>query len=300
MVKQLVGEQKTFDVIVTTEMVKQIIRIMHLLPEKDKLEVSKGLRNADSFIFGKTRYNISELMHGGGSGGVTPIVGTGSLYSVDLSAQATGTNMSFTIPAVDSIVALISSDAPFIYRPLIDFVAAGTTLIFTGTTPVPSLGATVILEYIPQNSGTAAVATFDLSPQCNGVTTVFTVPVVFSVLSLRGSDFPVVYRSAVDYFIAGTSLSLVGVPAPSLGSTLLLEYNVTNASASVADLSAQCNGVNTTFIIPAFTRAISLIGTDAPIAYRPSVDYTVGGTVLLLTGVNPPSAGATLLFTYVA
>lgn len=52
---------------VTPEMVKKIIGIMHTLPEMDKLEVSKGVRNAQSFIYGGTKYKMSELMHGGSS-----------------------------------------------------------------------------------------------------------------------------------------------------------------------------------------------------------------------------------------
>lgn len=55
------------DVAVTPDMVKKIIAIMHSLPEVDKLEVSKGVRNAQSFIYGGTKYKMSELMHGGSS-----------------------------------------------------------------------------------------------------------------------------------------------------------------------------------------------------------------------------------------
>lgn len=64
---------------VNQELVKKIVAIMHTLPEADKLEVSKGIRNAQSFIYGGTKYKTSELMHGAGSstgGGFTALSAT--------------------------------------------------------------------------------------------------------------------------------------------------------------------------------------------------------------------------------
>lgn len=72
------------------------------------------------------------------------------------------------------------------------------------------------------------------------------------------------------------------------------------AATQSTDLSSQCNGTNKVFTIPAFTSIISLIGSDAPIIYRPTTDYTAAGTTLTLgAGVNAPSSGATLILTYV-
>ena len=62
-----IEEEKPFEI--TQEMVKTIVKMMHGLPEMDKLEVSKGIRNAQSFIFGKTKYKMEEMMHGGGGTG---------------------------------------------------------------------------------------------------------------------------------------------------------------------------------------------------------------------------------------
>lgn len=65
------------------------------------------------------------------------------------------------------------------------------------------------------------------------------------------------------------------------------------------DLSAQCTGSNKAFNIPSFTTALSLMGSDAPIVYRPITDWSASATTLTLTAaVNAPSAGATLIFTY--
>lgn len=74
--------------------------------------------------------------------------------------------------------------------------------------------------------------------------------------------------------------------------------NSGGSSTKSTDLSAQCTGSNLVFTIPSFTTGISLIGTDAPIVYRPGVDYVASGLVLTLSGVNPPSSGATLIWTY--
>lgn len=63
--------QKEFEI--TPELVKEIIKVMHTLPEGDKLEVSKGIRNASSFIYGGTKYQTAELMHGGSSGGTSSV-----------------------------------------------------------------------------------------------------------------------------------------------------------------------------------------------------------------------------------
>ncbi len=72
---------------VDAEFVKKIVQVMHTLPENDKLEVSKGIRNAQSFIFNKKSYKIEELMHGGGSSSSTsstPLTPTGTVDGVNV------------------------------------------------------------------------------------------------------------------------------------------------------------------------------------------------------------------------
>lgn len=66
---------------VSEDFVKKVIKVMHTLPEGDKLEVSKGIRNANSFIFNKTKYDTSEMMHGGGSSS-----GSGTVTSVSVAS----------------------------------------------------------------------------------------------------------------------------------------------------------------------------------------------------------------------
>lgn len=77
-------EEKELEV--NEELVKKIIAIMHTLPESEKLEVSQGIRNAQSFIYGGTKYKMAEMMHGGGSstgGSSTPLIPTGDVNAMN-------------------------------------------------------------------------------------------------------------------------------------------------------------------------------------------------------------------------
>ena len=68
----------------------------------------------------------------------------------------------------------------------------------------------------------------------------------------------------------------------------------------VEDLTSQCNGVLKTFTVPKHRKAISLLGTQFPIIYRPTIDWTTSGTILTLTSeVGAPETSQTLVFTYI-
>ncbi len=84
LVKQAMAELAPKELEVTPEMVKKVISVMHSLPEMDKLEVSKGIRNAASFIYGGTKYGMHEMMHGGG-----PTLAAGS--NITLTSNSNGT-----------------------------------------------------------------------------------------------------------------------------------------------------------------------------------------------------------------
>ncbi len=84
LVKQAMAELAPKEMEVTPELVKKVISVMHSLPENDKLEVSKGIRNASSFIYNKTKYGMHEMMHGGG-----PTLAAGS--NITLTSNADGT-----------------------------------------------------------------------------------------------------------------------------------------------------------------------------------------------------------------
>lgn len=101
-------------------------------------------------------------------------------------------------------------------------------------------------------------------------------------------------RGGGDIVVAGT-----GVTITTNGSGQKIINVSGGGTPKIADLSAQCDGSNKIFTIPEFTTILVLNGTDAPIIYRNSIDFTATGTTLTLgAGVNAPSQGATLLLTY--
>ncbi len=74
LVKHHIAATKPPEVEITPELVKKIVQMMHSLPEIDKLEVSKGIRNAASFVYGGTKYGVHEMMHGAGASSATIFV----------------------------------------------------------------------------------------------------------------------------------------------------------------------------------------------------------------------------------
>lgn len=72
------------------------------------------------------------------------------------------------------------------------------------------------------------------------------------------------------------------------------------AETLVSDISSQCDGSNRTFTVPSHSSAKLLLGTDTPLIYKPTTDFTTSGTTLTIAaGTTAPSNGATLLFVYV-
>ena len=60
------------------------------------------------------------------------------------------------------------------------------------------------------------------------------------------------------------------------------------------------DGSSKTFTVPTHKRALMVVGTDFPIIYKPTTDFTTSGTTLTLTSeVDAPTNGATLEFLYV-
>ena len=65
------------------------------------------------------------------------------------------------------------------------------------------------------------------------------------------------------------------------------------------DLSSQLNGVAKSFQVPRHRVAIMLVGTQAPLIYRPTTDYTTANVTLTLTSeVLAPATGQSLIFMY--
>jgi hypothetical protein len=122
---------------------KIIEDLIDRLKKKKELDISH-IRNSNQFTFGNKKYKFEELMHGGGSGSATSVI----TYSVDLSAQADGLNKVFTVPTNTDFILLSGTDAPFIYRPVVDYTGSGTTtLTIDALVNAPSSGSTLILTY---------------------------------------------------------------------------------------------------------------------------------------------------------
>lgn len=122
---------------------KKIIESLLTFIKREQVLDLSHIKGATGFIKNGIEYKFEELMHGGGSskGGSTP-------KSADLSLQCNGSNLIFTIPTFTTILSLMGTDAPIIYRPTIDFTATGTTLTMATSVNAPSAGATLILTYV--------------------------------------------------------------------------------------------------------------------------------------------------------
>lgn len=132
-------------------------------PKKMSISDIQGLEKFLREIMRAKREGNGEMIHGGGmtlaAGAGQTLVrnengtwtlttpGGSSPQAADLSSQCTGSNFAFTIPAVTTVLSLIGSDAPNIYRPDVDFIVSGTTLTLQGVN-APSNGATLILNYV--------------------------------------------------------------------------------------------------------------------------------------------------------
>ncbi len=91
---------------------------------------------------------IAFLRRGGfRGGGSSATTAAGTTKYADLSLLTDGVTKIFAIPTFTSVIGLQGSDAPFVYRPTVDFVAAGLTLTLATAVPAPSAGATLIFTY---------------------------------------------------------------------------------------------------------------------------------------------------------
>lgn len=114
------------------------------LQKEKSLDIS-NLRNAESFIFNKTKYNFSELMHGGGSTG-----GGSAVFSYNISSQFNGILTTFTLPTYASILQITITGWPpeGALNPSTDFTTPTTTTItLDAALGAPVSGTTGIILY---------------------------------------------------------------------------------------------------------------------------------------------------------
>ncbi len=145
--------------------------------------------------------------------------GTPQAAFYDLSPFTDGLTSVFAIPASSGTLSLRGSDFPFIYEENVDFTVVGNILNLFTMNP-PSAGSTLIFDY---DTTTPTAFTVDLTPQANGVNTVFNIPSIQNAIALTGTDTPIVYRQGIDYFVSGTILVLTATVHPPAG-TLLFTY----------------------------------------------------------------------------
>lgn len=104
----------------TSEMVKEIVKMMHKLPENERLDVS-GIRNFQSFVFKGTKYGVEEMMHGGGAGS------SSSGFQQPILGVVDGVNTIFTWTTAPSVLVVDNGRA-------IQKTSSDGTQNWTGTT----------------------------------------------------------------------------------------------------------------------------------------------------------------------
>lgn len=71
------------------------------------------------------------------------------IHTKDVSAQCSGSNKTFSVGGSHmGIMGVYGTDFPVHFRPIIDYVETRTGILLTSAVPVPSLGATLIIQYI--------------------------------------------------------------------------------------------------------------------------------------------------------
>jgi hypothetical protein len=69
------------------------------------------------------------------------------IYTYDLSSQCNGTTKTFNLPFNFGILGLYCTQAPIIYRPLIDYTATDRTLTLGSGVDAPQTGQTLVVQY---------------------------------------------------------------------------------------------------------------------------------------------------------
>lgn len=73
--------------------------------------------------------------------------GGGTVSYEDLTSQCNGVLKTFTVPLHSRVIALLGTQFPVIYRPLVDFTTSGTVLTLTDQVSAPETGQTLTFLY---------------------------------------------------------------------------------------------------------------------------------------------------------
>lgn len=117
---------------------EEIVKGIEKLPEKQKLDYYKGLKNTPSIPSEKP---VRTMARGGGE----------KVFPYDLSDSCNGILKVFSIPVNKRVLGVFGTDAPSgQYRPVVDWVASGAgnvILTLTDQVAAPQTGATLWIQY---------------------------------------------------------------------------------------------------------------------------------------------------------
>lgn len=119
--------------------IARLARAFEALPEKEKLDYWKGLKNQPD-----NQPTQSKIVRSGGGGS--------TVQSYDLSSLLDGVTKTFTIPRNHRVLAVLASSSPYgSFRPTTDYTNTTTTITFTSEIDAPTVlasGQSVIILYV--------------------------------------------------------------------------------------------------------------------------------------------------------
>lgn len=135
------GAKKLVEDMIKALPIDQIVRSIEALPQKQKLDYHKGLKNQPSDT---TAAPAQRVLHRG-----TSSQGSQTYY-YDLSDLCDGVTKVFTIPTNTRVLDVGCTDAPNgRYRPGVDWTGTGTvTLTLSADVAAPTTGATLYILYV--------------------------------------------------------------------------------------------------------------------------------------------------------
>lgn len=231
--------------LITQETVREIVKVMHSLPEIDKLEVSKGIRNANSFIYKGTKYGVEEMMHGGSSSSTGIVLETNSVLNgsqVLLNLHA-GTNITLTDNGSGTITIDATGGASGVTS------VTGTADRITssgGTTPSIDIAATYVGQTSITTLGTITTGTWSATTIAlnKGGTGQTTKAAAFDALSPMTTGGDIIYGG-----VSGTGTRLAngsaGQVLTSSGTTVAPTWQ-TPTTGTVTSVSGTTNRITST------------------------------------------------------
>lgn len=117
----------------------QIRDALELLQDDERLDVS-AIKGLDEYIGKRVPKDTGKQIIAAG--------GRPRLHYFDLSAQCNGTLKVFAVPLNFGIVGVFSSQAPLIFRPMIDWTEGNRTLTLTNQVDAPQTGQTLWIQYL--------------------------------------------------------------------------------------------------------------------------------------------------------